>query len=57
MPPQPPAELPGNVGHGGATAYNNYRCRCGDCLEWRRSYDRDYWEWAQRQRQRNERKS
>jgi hypothetical protein len=33
--------LPAHLRHGGSTAYHKpYRCRCGECLAWRRLYDR-----------------
>lgn len=57
-PPQEPVDLSGTkTDHGKAAAYNVYKCRCGLCQNWRRSYDRDRWEWAQRQKQRTERKT
>jgi hypothetical protein len=43
-PPGEPVELPGRVQHGSPRAYNGYKCRCIDCQEWRRSYDRNYWQ-------------
>lgn len=37
---QPPVELPPGLTHGSPGAYGpDHRCRCGDCLEWRRSSD------------------
>lgn len=40
QPPRDPVQLPDKYKHGGATAYNKFRCRCEPCQEWRRSYDR-----------------
>lgn len=36
-----PVELPDGLEHGAAGAYENYACRCADCLEWRRGRDRE----------------
>ena len=55
MEPRPPVELPKGVSHGSHRAYNTYGCRCAECLEHRRSYDRTLWELKERQRRRNER--
>lgn len=41
QPPEDPVELPDKYSHGGPTAYNKFRCRCAECQQWRRSYDRD----------------
>lgn len=58
MDPQPPVDLPGHLRHGSLTAYNRpYSCRCEECLEARRSYDRTLWEIKNRQKQRKERKN
>ena len=39
--PGEPVTLPAHVAHGGSTAYHKpHRCRCAECLDWRRSYDR-----------------
>lgn len=32
------------VRHGSHRAYNAYRCRCQECVEFRRSYERERWE-------------
>lgn len=40
-PPQPPADLPPHISHGTSAAHSHYKCRCGGCQEWRRSYDRN----------------
>lgn len=41
-PPGEPVDLPDHLRHGGSTAYHKpYRCRCGECVTWRRTYDRE----------------
>lgn len=33
--------MPDHVRHGTPNAYNYYRCRCPECVEWRSNYDAD----------------
>lgn len=49
-------ELPAGIDHGGPSAYNRFKCRCGPCKAWRQSYDRTTYEIKQRQKQRDERR-
>ena len=35
-------ELPPNLKHGGFSAYQRYKCRCGPCQEHARAYARRY---------------
>lgn len=46
--PEKPADTPSWVSHPSLTAYTHYRCRCGPCLEYRRSYDRERMELVRR---------
>lgn len=46
-----PVDLPPTSRHGSAGAYQNHKCRCEECLEWRRQMDRD--RLAERRRLRN----
>lgn len=48
--------LPDGIDHGGSSAYNRFKCRCGLCKGWRQSYDRTTWEIKHRQKQRNEKR-
>jgi hypothetical protein len=41
-PPQPPVQLPDGVQHRSLRAYQAYKCRCRDCQEHKRAYDRTY---------------
>jgi hypothetical protein len=45
MEPQDPVDTPPHVTHPSLNAYQHYRCRCGPCLEFRRSYDRERMEY------------
>lgn len=39
--PQEPVDLPTGSRHGTPGAYQNFGCRCAECLEWRRASDVD----------------
>lgn len=40
-PPQEPVDIPEHLSHGTSYVHRHYRCRCEECQEWRRSYDRN----------------
>lgn len=40
LPPQPPVDLPATSSHGTHNAYQAHGCRCGECQEFRRAYQR-----------------
>lgn len=39
-PPQEPVNLPPKSRHGTHHAYQHHKCRCGECQEFRRAYQR-----------------
>jgi superfamily II DNA or RNA helicase len=40
IPAEEPVALPQGLSHGAAGAYQDYKCRCAECLEYRRALDR-----------------